>query len=89
MDRDQRNARTALMERKREDVARLEAEHATVETQQRELESALANDREARETAQQASSQAIAASQATPPAQTKHNRKPTFHVGVRQRLSNL
>jgi len=58
--RDQRNQRTALMERKREDVARLEAEHATAEAQQRELESALAGHRGARETAQQASSQAVA-----------------------------
>jgi chromosome segregation protein len=58
--RDQRNQRTALMERKREDVARLEAEHATAEQQQRELETALAGHRETRETAQQASSQAVA-----------------------------
>ena len=58
--RDQRNQRTALMERKREDVARLEAEHATAESQQRELEAALAGHRETRETAQQASSQAVA-----------------------------
>jgi chromosome segregation protein len=58
--RDQRNARTALMERKREDVTRLEAEHATADTQQRELEAALAERRQARETAQQASSQAVA-----------------------------
>jgi chromosome segregation protein len=58
--RDQRNQRTALMERKREDVARLESEHTTAEAQQRELESALAGHREAREAAQQASSQAVA-----------------------------
>ncbi|HEX6494578.1 MAG TPA: chromosome segregation protein SMC [Acidobacteriaceae bacterium] len=58
--RDQRNQRTALMERRREDVARLEAEHATAEAQQRELEAGLAGHREARETAQQASSQAVA-----------------------------
>ena len=58
--RDQRNQRTALMERRREDVARLEGEHATAEAQQRDLETALAGHRETRETAQQASSQAVA-----------------------------
>ena len=58
--RNQRDQRTTLMQQKREDVARLEAEHATAEAQQRELESALAGHREARETAQQASSQAVA-----------------------------
>ncbi len=58
--RNQRDQRAALMQQKREDVARLEAEHATAEVQQLELESALAGHREARETAQQASSQAVA-----------------------------
>jgi chromosome segregation protein len=58
--RDARAARTSLMERRREDVARLEAEHATAEAQQREFEAALAGHRETRETAQQASSQAVA-----------------------------
>jgi chromosome segregation protein len=58
--RNQRDQRTALMQQKREDVARLEAEHATAEAQQRELESALASHRETRETAQQASAQAVA-----------------------------
>ncbi len=58
--RDQRAARTSLMERRREDVARLEAEHATAETQQRDLEAALAGNRETRELQQQASSQAVA-----------------------------
>ncbi len=58
--RNQRDQRTTLMQQKREDVARLEAEHATAEAQQRELESALASHRETREMAQQASSQAVA-----------------------------
>jgi chromosome segregation protein len=58
--RNQREQRTSLMQQKREDVARLEAEHATTEAQQSQLETALANHREVREAAQQASSQAVA-----------------------------
>lgn len=58
--RDQRNQRTSLMERRREDTARLEAEHAASETQQHEFEAALGGHRQTREAAQQASSQAVA-----------------------------
>ena len=58
--RDQRTARTAQMERKREDVTRLEAEHATADAQQRELEAALAGHRQTREAQQQAAAQAVA-----------------------------
>ena len=48
------------MQQKREDVARLEAGHTAAEAQQREFEAALSGHRLARETAQQASSQAVA-----------------------------
>jgi chromosome segregation protein len=58
--RNQREQRTAQMQQKREDVARLEAEHAAAESQQHELEAGLAGHRETREAAQQASSQAVA-----------------------------
>ena len=58
--RDQRTARTSLMEHKREEVARLEAEHASADVQQRELEGALAGNRQTREAQQTAASQAIA-----------------------------
>lgn len=58
--RNQRDQRTTLMQQKREEVARLESEHTTAESQQREFEMALAGHREIREAAQQASSQAVA-----------------------------
>ncbi|HEX6771661.1 MAG TPA: AAA family ATPase, partial [Acidobacteriaceae bacterium] len=58
--RNQREQRTALMQQKREDVAHLEAEHTAADAQQREFEAALTGHREYRETAQQASSNAVA-----------------------------
>jgi chromosome segregation protein len=57
---DTRAAKQALIERKRQEAARLEAEHFAAEERQRKLEAELAGRREAREQRQQAAAQAVA-----------------------------